>query len=255
MATAVAPIPDDVSAVRIGIFGSCVTRDLFEDPSLRPRLAQYTARSSVISVVAQPVPLDPDLVKLDSPFQKRCVVDDFGKTFFAELERNRPDWLVVDLIDERFEVLWLGASCVTRSSAFVGAGLDELLPGDATPRLTPEADALLVEALASFAQRVTAVMPADRVIVHRAGWLTRYRDGGIVSDFDERRAHFAVRHNEALDRAYDHLESVLENAHAIALDRDAFAADAQHRWDLEPFHYEPAYNAAALDRLRTLVAA
>jgi hypothetical protein len=241
----------------VGIFGSCVSRDLFEDPALRPALVQYTARSSVISVVGEPVPLEPELVRLDSAFQRRCVVEDFAKSFFADLERNAPDWLVVDLIDERFEVLWTGGSCVTRSSAFVSAGLDDAVDGerDPTRRLTPEADELLGAALAAFADRVTAVVPAERVIVHRAGWLTRYRDGEAVSDFDPERARFAERHNEALDRAYDALEARLGSARSIALDRGRFAADARHRWNLEPFHYEPAYNAAAIEQLRSLVAA
>ena len=240
---------------RIGIFGSCVTRDLFEDPAMRPALAQYTSRSSLISVVADPVPLDPERVRLDSAFQRRCVIEDFGKTFFSQLAESGADWLVVDLIDERFEVLWTEGSCVTRSSAFMGAGLADAADAGRPPvrRLTDEADRLLAGAIEAFAERVTAIVPAHRVVVHRAGWMTRYRDGDTVTDFPEDRAAFAERHNAALDRAYDLLLERLGTGHAIALDRHRYAADAGHRWDLEPYHYEPAYNAAALERLRSLV--
>ena len=248
---------DEVNVVRIGIFGSCVSRDLFEDPSLRPSLAQYTSRSSVISVVAEPVAIDPEAIRLDSAFQRRCVIEDFGKTFFAQLAEANVDWLIVDLIDERFEVVRTDDSCVTRSSAYVGAGLDATVGADRARvrRLTDEADALLAESLRSFAERVTAVVPPERVIVHRAGWLTRYRDGDAISDFPEDRAAFAERHNDVLDRAYDHLEAHLGGAATIALDRGRFTADAGHRWDLEPYHYEPAYNAEAIDRLRSLTEA
>src|SRR5215210_2530418 len=240
---------------RIGIFGSCVTRDLFEDPTLRPALVQYTSRSSAISVVAKPVPLDRELVRLDSAFQRRCVVEDFAKSFFAKLEQSRPEWLLVDLIDERFEVVWTDSSCVTRSSGFIGAGLDGTVGDGREPvrRLTAEADALLAEAVAAFADRVTAVIAPERVIVHRAGWLTRFRDGDEVSCFAEDRIAFAEHHNAALDRAYDHLEARLGAAPTIKLDRTRYAADARHRWNLEPYHYEPAYNAAAVSRLRSLV--
>jgi hypothetical protein len=248
---------EGVSSTHIGIFGSCVSRDLLEDPALRPALGQYTSRSSVISVVDDPVPLDPDAVRLDSAFQKRCVVDDFAKTFFDQLEERPPDWLLVDLVDERFEVVRTGGSCVTRSSAFISAGLDDALePTDgAVRRLTREADALLDAAIARFTERLTGIVPAHRVVVHRAGWMTGYRDGDAIHAFTDERAAFAERHNAALDRAYDALEARLDGAPVIALDRRRYVADAQHRWKLEPFHYEPAYNAAAIDRLRNLVAA
>jgi hypothetical protein len=240
---------------RIGIFGSCVTRDLFEEPALRSALSQYTSRSSVISAVAEPVALDPALVRLDSAFQRRCVLEDFGKTFFTQLAASGSEWLLVDLIDERFEVLATEGSWVTRSSAFIGAGLDATLGNASEPvrRLTAEADALLAAAVTVFADRVTAVIAPERVIVHRAGWLTRYRDGGDVFSFGDARVDFAERHNAALDRAYDHLETSLGTAASIALDRTPYTSDVAHRWDLEPYHYEPAYNEAALDRLRSIV--
>src|SRR5688500_18052555 len=113
------------AGMKIAIFGSCVTRDLFEDPALRPSLAHYASRSSVISVVAEPVPLAEDEVVLDSAYQKRAVLADFNKTFFPELRALAPDWVVVDLVDERFAVLRTGDSYVTESSAFTGAGLGE----------------------------------------------------------------------------------------------------------------------------------
>lgn len=240
--------------MRLGIFGSCVTRDLFEDPALRPSLARFASRSSLISVVAEPVPLDVQRVRLDSAFQRRCVLEDFDKRFLPELEGERLDWLVVDLIDERFEVLRTPSSYVTCSSAYQGAGLEGDDGFDRIRRLTDEAAALLEAAAATFAERVTAVLPAERVIVHRAHWMTRFRDGGAVHAFPPDRVGFAEDHNAALDHGYDALEHHLGGrAPTIALDDGRYVADAGHRWALEPYHYEPDYNAAALARLRGLI--
>ena len=58
------------------------------------------------------------LGKLNHP-----LLADFNKTFFPDLRRLEPDWVVVDLVDERFDVLRTGDSFVTESSAFAGAGL------------------------------------------------------------------------------------------------------------------------------------
>ena len=241
---------------RIGIFGSCVTRDLFEDPDIRPALGQYTSRTTLRSVVAEPVPIDPKLVRLDSAFQRRCVLEDFAKTFFEQLAADPPDFLVIDLIDERFELLRTQTgSWVTRSSAFVSAGLDDA-PGFAferVRRLTGEAAALVLEAIPVFTERLTAIVPPERVILHRAFWLTSFRRDGELHAFPDDRTTFANHQNAALRHAYDALAKALgRRAPEIALDPDAYAADAHHKWDLEPFHYEPAYNAAAVARLREL---
>jgi hypothetical protein len=239
--------------MRLGIFGSCVTRDLFEDPSLRPALARYSSRSSLISAVAPPVALDPERVRLDSAFQRRCVIEDFSKAFLAQLQADELDWLIVDLIDERFDVLRAPSSYVTCSSAYSGAGLDQHHDFERVRRLTGEAAALLEDAAVEFAARVKAVLPAERVIVHRARWMTWYRYGAGLHAFMPDRVDFAEHHNAALDHAYDVLERELGGAApTIALDRARYVADAEHRWGLEPYHYEPDYNAAAVDRLRRL---
>jgi len=240
--------------MRLGIFGSCVTRDLFEDPVLRPALARYASRSSVISAVGGPVALDVERVRLDSAFQRRCVVEDFDKSFLEQLESCRLDWLVVDLIDERFDVLRTPSSYVTCSSAYSAAGLEREDRFEHVRRLTGEADALFEHAAASFAERVTAVLDPERVVVHRAHWLTRFREGPVLRDFPADRVDFAEHHNSALERGYDALERHLGGrAPVIALGDGGYVADAAHRWALEPYHYEPAYNVAAVQRLRELI--
>jgi Family of unknown function (DUF6270) len=239
--------------VSVAIFGSCVTRDLFEDPELRPLLGVYGARSSVISAVAAPVPIDPERVVISSDWQRRCVLADFGKTFFAALAEARPDWLVIDLIDERFDVLCNGGSFVTRSSAFQAAGLDGALDLGLHPvhRMSPEGDALFAAAAPDFARRVTEVVPVERIVLHRALWCTRYACDGEVLPFPDQRLELCRRQNAMLARGYDALEEALGGGVAsIELDPDARVADAHHRWELEPFHYEPAYNADAAAQLK-----
>ena len=241
--------------VRVAIFGSCVSRDLFEDPALRPTLAHYASRSSVISVVAEPVPLSEEEVPLDSAYQRRAVVADFNKTFFPDLRALAPDWLVIDLIDERFNVLRTAGSFVTESSAFQGAGLAglERLSFSTVRRLTDEAERLFDAAAESFVERVTQIVPAERVILHRGLWLTRYRRGELLEDFPEPRLTYARRNNEALGRQYDLLQGMLGgDIHVIGPELDRHVADYGHKWALEPFHYEQAYNDAAVHTLREI---
>jgi len=240
----------------VAIFGSCVTRDLFEDPLLRANLGHYTARSSVISVVAPPIDIDEDRVILSSAWQRRCVVADFRKTFFTTLTETGADWLVVDLIDERFDLLRGAGSFVTRSSAFRAAGLDEDRPFEGVPasRVSANGHRLFEQAAARFAQRVSEIVPAERVILHRALWCTRYRRNGAVAPFPPDQLAKCERQNEMLNHGYDTLVAAFDGrAASIAVDPAIHVADADHHWQLEPYHYEPAYNQYAVERLQELL--
>ncbi len=248
--------PPRLMGVRIAIFGSCVTRDLFEDGILRSSHVHYASRSSIISAVAARVALDEADVPLESAYQRRAVMADFNKTFFEEIEALAPDWVVVDLIDERFDVLRTGGSFVTESSAFSSAGLGACERFDFTPvrRLTAEASQLFDEATTSFAQRLGEIIPAERVILHRALWLTRYRRGDLIEDFPAPRAAFAERHNRALEAHYDAVVASLGGqGPVLGPDPACHFADHDHKWALEPFHYERAYNEWAVSRLREMV--
>jgi len=76
--------------------------------------------------------------------------------------------------------------------------------------------------------------------------------GGGPGDEDARGVGGQVE--EAAAAACNQLGHLGGCAQTIALNGD-YAADAGHRWALEPYHYEPDYNAAALARLRDLIGA
>ena len=239
----------------IAIFGSCVTRDLFEDGTLRPALAHYASRSSVISVVAGRVPLREDELRLDSAYQRRAVLADFNKTLFTDLAAVRPDWVVIDLLDERFNLLRTNGSFVTESSAFSSSGLaaSDRFAFSTVRRLTGDAEDLFDVAAKSFVERLTKIVRPERVILHRGLWLTQLRRGGTIEEFPEPRLTYARRNNESLTHQYDVLAGCLGgSAHVMGPDVDRHLADADHKWALEPFHYECAYNQEAVAKLREI---
>lgn len=244
--------------MRIAIFGSCVTRDLFEDAALRPAMVHYASRSSVISVVADPVPLREEEVVLESAYQRRAVLADCHKTFFPDLAALDPDWVVVDLVDERFHLLRTEGSFITESSAFAAAGLrssDRFASCVTLHRLTGEAEQLFEAASTTFVERLTRIVPPERVILHRGLWLTRFRHGDAVEDFPEPRLTYARQNNGALMKQYDLLaERLGGRAHVTGPDPERHMADHDHKWALEPFHYEQAYNEAAIATIRELTA-
>lgn len=241
-------------ATTVAIFGSCVSRDLFEDDDLRHSVLLYAARCSVVSAVAAPVRIDPERVMLPSAWQRRCVLADLEKTFFAALADARPDWLVIDLVDERFDLLRGAGSFMTRSSAFTAAGLDGMDGFEFVRRASPEGCGLFERAADEFAERVMRILPPERVVVHRAMWCTQYRSGDEVLSFPEPRLTLCRGQNAMLSHGYDALIAALgERVNVIGVDPEVPLADGAHRWGLEPYHYERAYNDRAISRLRSLL--
>jgi hypothetical protein len=207
----------------------------------------------VISAVAEPLPIDDERVILPSPWQRRCVLADFRKTFLTSLREERPEWLVVDLIDERFDLLRTAKTCITHSSALSAAGLSTAPEFGFEPvrRMSSTGYSLFEHAAIEFAERVMEVIPPERVVLHRALWSADYRLDGETSSFAGERRVLCEQQNAMLTAGYDALASAFGGqAVSIECDPERHRADAHHRWGLEPYHYEEAYNAFAATRLR-----
>jgi hypothetical protein len=195
-------------------------------------------------------------VILPSPWQRRCVLADFQKTFLTSLREDRPKWIVIDLIDERFDLLRTPDSCVTHSSALSASGLTAApdFGFEAVRRMSGTANSLFHHAAIDFAGRVMEVIPAERVVLHRALWSTKYRAGGDIRAFADERRLLCEQQNAMLMAGYDALACAFDGrATSIEPDPERHLADEHHRWGLEPYHYDETYNTFAADQLRGVV--
>ena len=108
----------------VSIFGSCVSRDMIESgltSGAEIQLKTYIARQSVISSVSPPLVFDEDTIKLSSAFQKRMVIDDLKKKAFDLFSSDGSDYLIVDFIDERFNLASIDNSFVTCSTELLNS--------------------------------------------------------------------------------------------------------------------------------------
>lgn len=222
--------PDETDASwPVFVYGSCVTRDAFTLPGA-PRVAEYVARSPVVSAMASPLqgaPAGTDLSAVTSSFQQRMVRWDWEKTLPALLRTVPHDLLVLDFIDERIPLIHTDAGLVACSMEAQRAGL--ALPTSAE-RLDHSAEGY-VELWTEAVDRLLAAIEPRRLVVNRAFWATEDDRGEDLT------GRFPVEaHNATLTWMYDHVVSTTGCA-AINYPEQLLVAKGDHHWGLSPFHY------------------
>ena len=214
-------------------------------------MVSYHCRTSLISVMSPPLELDDRALAWPTAFSRRVVHADFEKTFFRALADAAPDLLLLDLVEERHELLRCGDSYAAHSRDLIDAGFQPQ-GFEVLGRFAPEVEALWYPAATRFARMTADLFPELPVVLHRAFGLMRFRDGRGVHAFPEARIRIVTRTNEMLERFYAHLGAELPRSRVLELPR-TFVADAAHLWGLAPYHYEDAYYTAAAARLSAIM--
>jgi hypothetical protein len=172
---------------RVLIIGSCVTRDVFRTFGEGVVISDYFARTSVPSLVSGPFSFDAAQINLASAFQKKNVVRDMDKSLWGRLERKDYDLVLLDLIDERFDLLRDHGSLITRSNELVASGfiesnrsrLEDITKSDyGTDAWQSDCEV--------FIQRLEGAVGPSRMVMVKAFWATRYMSNdGEMKPFDE----------------------------------------------------------------------
>ena len=223
--------------MRIGIFGSCISRDIFREMKLDTLVKEYRARTSIHSVT-QSVSADVSKINLpESKFQSKMVVSDFNKT---ELNLTDCDFLILDLIDERFELITNFGSVVTLSNELKDNN-------DISPKLNyldrgSERDfSLWRDAVKKFGNKIK--IP---IILHksRLSNVLNHEDDNIIINhqYIETMNHKLVAYEKIL---YEELEIV----GTIDIKQDLLVSDINHIWGYSPYHYIFEYYEEALRQL------
>lgn len=227
--------------MRLAIWGSCVTRDVFE-VGAHPFELDYHARTSWVSQASMSQP-SPVLTPPGSGFGERMVREDLTKEIVADLVASQPDLLVVDLIDERFDVVQVKGSWYTLSDYYERLGLVAPLRTAATAislYRSPERQRQFEVAASLLAPELASALPRTRIVLHQAWYTARSADPAVP--FYPTAAKHAVSSNEALSGWYASLRSAFgRRLHVVEPPRDLLVGDPGHRWGLSHYHYIPEY--------------
>jgi hypothetical protein len=225
------------AATAVLIYGSCVSRDLFNLPEAQGyRLVDYYARSSVASAFGSAPVADSYSRRIASTFQRRQVARDLGKSLRDTVLTLSYDVLLLDFIDERFSLLRLAdGRLVTLSAELGGSGIGADL---AAERLAPFSEPHF-QAWESGWRNLVATLDGggrlDRVRLNCARWCDTTASGGGFGDLASPEAiHNANRY---LERLYARAAQDLGEHQLLCLAPPCFVSSEQHAWGTAPFHY------------------
>lgn len=220
-----------VGQSKIFILGSCVSRDAFALPGHRFSLSGYIARTSLASAFqARPAPREimACVPRIGSRFQRRMVDTDLRKRAPEILAGTEFDYLLVDLIDERFQLARFGGSNLVPDLFTLSKELANV-SGWRGPTVAPGTNQHLA-AWKRGVRRLLQQVPPNRIVVNCAFWASRTSDGQRLPN-----QPLIESANEVLGTMYGFL---LRNGVGGAIEYgDGVVADTDHHWGVAPFHY------------------
>lgn len=247
------PLGSQIQSMDISIFGSCVSRDLLEfdrEKKFSFLLKSYIARQTIISAVSKSVAIEESSINLNSAFQRRMVLQDFRKDTFDLLKENRSEYLIIDLIDDRFLPARYEDSIVTFSSLLQQTTLSKhaltskyVYDQKCNKYFWEGLD--LDDYLSKFCSSVKELYPPKKVILHKAKFLPLYRNKqGNYCAFPINTIVRDAETNKRLEYMYAYLEKHLgsndETIFTIDI-CDSYYASEDHKWGLASMHYCDEY--------------
>ncbi|MGT3070937.1 DUF6270 domain-containing protein [Pseudomonas putida] len=239
------------------IYGSCVSRDIFNLEESRDfKLTDYYARSSMASLCSEAYENDDALSRIPSAFRRRMVACDFSKEILSSQDKfSAADVILIDLIDERFDLICLPSGQLLTNSNELGESAllkDEPVFGHTTIKQgTAERRELWLQGMQKFFDFLKEIEKLDQVIINKVFWSSRFES---ETDTPFPVAHaFIEKANHELSWMYEELRSVLREDQFLEFSPCLLTADELHRWGPSPFHYCKNYYREALAQIITKV--
>lgn len=217
--------------MNIDIFGSCITRDAFSFNSNKYNVGYYNARSSLISASSTPYhDALPETQYLTSNFQKKSLYNDLSKNFSKYAKKPKSNTIIIDLFDERFDLVEHNQAYYTLSNEFIKAKLNLAV------NKVSKAEHLIL-----FNKNIVRIKKLfsnyNNVILHKIRPNIEYFDNGVVKKQDFTKNSLFLYNN--IDYYFDILEQHIPNLKIIEI--KGYIGDVNHKWGNSSLHYEDEY--------------
>jgi hypothetical protein len=174
---------------------------------------------------------------------------DVRKDFLNDLAGLQFDILLLDLIDERFNLYVepQGRAC-TLSSELLSSGFP--VDSDEGSRISTGSEEFLRLWEAGWSilvNKLRSLGVLDRLLVNQVFWGSRTENGGHFEP------QYSSRHidsaNQFLDRMYQRISADIPSEQFLRFDHGLMTGSSAHTWGISPFHYVDGYYHSAIQQL------
>ena len=236
--------------LKVFIFGGCVSRDIFNfDDRTQYELVDYRARSSLGSSFTPSTINDIHLDNLSSNFQRRIVKTDIEAIFPDLLRKTEYDVLLLDVIDERFDLYIDECDGVcTLSNELYATGFD---PATKKGEVVASGSNHFVNMWLSGWYRLIATLKMQRKLnrlrINEVYWSHKSHDGmDYLPTYSIEKIKQA---NKFLSILYSHMRVILPESQFLKVDSSFLVGATDHQWGRSPFHYKTSYYYEVLNKL------
>lgn len=221
---------------KIFIYGSCVSRDAFNFPEAQDKfeLVGYCARSSLASVGSLSIDVDHKLLSnIQSNFQRKMVENDMTKQLLNDIVNIDFDILLIDLIDERFDLLEVAPNRFITYSNIYADACNGLPMGRIIKKLSSEYMELWLRGLNRFYSILREHNLINKVIINQVRWAFPFKreQNSLFAD------DYIQENNKFLRDCYIELNALFPSNSFLVFGESLIQQDLAHRWGASPFHY------------------
>lgn len=234
------------SPIKVFILGSCVSRDPFEtDHKQDFEIVSYYARTSLASLSAPPH-IDTKIVNnITSKFQRRMVLADMEKTVLKDVLNKNYDILLIDLIDERFDLSIYKKSIHTISSEYK-KGLYSPNNYKIVGRYSENKTAYWKEGFDKLIAILKSNNTLDKLVINKVYW-TETSNSEVT--FEQYSYQQIEESNNYLNIMYEYIKNHYPEIKFIEHSDNELIADVEHKWGHAPFHYVNAFSEKQIKQL------
>lgn len=232
-------------AFQMGVWGSYNSRMAaqFLIHGSRSKRTFHYSNSSIISAMSNEKMWDKETVSINQ-YRKEALMADWTKSFrkqFKQIVENT-DYILIDLLEERFDLLKAGSVYITESDAQKEAGSCPDL--EVVRQKTLLADGVWNEKMQQFVQLLESRFSCYQIILLEIYLNETYFDGMGYQKFPE--SEKIRETNHLLKRIYELFLRHCPNAYHIKLKKELQYSVYYHRYGCIPSHlnYEACFNLA-----------
>ncbi|MDY0409350.1 DUF6270 domain-containing protein [Virgibacillus soli] len=242
--------------IKIAVLGSCVSRDSFHSKIISDYKNYYSCvlhqnQMSMISLAAKPISFDNKLIDNLSPFDTKHFRTELDKSFFKEMRKNQPNYLIIDFYgDLYYGIQEIGGSYITnkkwlwqRTSLYGRLEKRDAFQifGRNQERFYP----LWKEGVKTLFSFLEKELPNCKVIVNKARFIDVYldkNDGQLKSLSESKKINYL--NVDVYNKWWDVLDKHLINNYnvkTLEYDMSKYYAVEDHIWGLLYVHYNTEF--------------